>query len=300
MEENKTVSPAKEKKTKKKRFKEGRKIKTMPPMSIFMPYVMKDRNDACNFISDSFDLTAVEDYVFKKRGEGLKSFGIMHVIIAAYVRALTEKPGVNRFIRGQKIWARNNVEVMLTIKKEMKLNSPDTVIKIYPELTDTADDIYNRINELVVENKKEGESSFDKTAKALTSVPGFVIRFVVWLLTALDYFSLLPRFLTKVSPFHGSMFITSMGSLGIPPIYHHIYNFGNVPVFVSFGAKRTECYLDKDGTVKERKMVDLKIVTDERICDGYYYAAFLKVMRYYLKNPEKLDFAPEKIIPDID
>ncbi len=300
MEENKTVSPAKEEKVKKKRFKEGRRIKTMPPMSVFMPYVMKHRNDACNLISDSFDLAAIEDYVFKKRSEGLKSFGIMHVIIAAYVRALTEKPGVNRFIRGQKVWARNNIEVMLTIKKEMKLNSPDTVIKIYPEITDTAEDIYNRINELVVENKKDGESDFDKTAKALTSIPGFVIRFVVWLLNALDYFSLLPRFLTKVSPFHGSMFITSMGSLGIPPIYHHIYNFGNVPVFVSFGAKRTECYLDKDGTVKERKMVDLKIVTDERICDGYYYAAFLKTMRNYLKNPEKLDFAPETIIPDID
>ena len=302
MEENKTVSPETEKetKTKKKRFKEGRRIKTMPPMSVFMPYVMKDRNDACNFISDSVDITAIEDYVFKKRSEGFKSFGIMHVIIAAYVRALTEKPGVNRFIRGQKIWARNNIEVMLTIKKEMKLNSPDTVIKIYPEISDTAEDVYTRINELVVENKKEGESDFDKTAKALTSIPGFIIRFVVWLLNALDYFSLLPRFLTKVSPFHGSMFITSMGSLGIPPIYHHIYNFGNIPVFVSFGAKRTEFYVDSDGSVKERKMVDLKIVTDERICDGYYYAAFLKSMRFYLKNPEKLDSKPEKIIPDID
>jgi len=287
-------------KEKKKRFKEGRRIKTITPMSIFMPYVMRQRCDACNFISDEIDITAIEDYVFKKRSEGYKSFGIMHVIIAAYVRTVAEKPGVNRFIRGQKIWARNNIEVMLTIKKEMKLNSPDTVIKIFPEVTDTAEDIYNKINELVVENKKEGESDFDKTAKALTSIPGFIIRFVVWLLNALDYFSLLPRFLTKVSPFHGSMFITSMGSLGIPPIYHHIYNFGNVPIFISFGAKRTECYVDSDGNVKERKMVDLKVVTDERICDGYYYAAFLKSMRFYLKNPDKLDFPPEKVIPDID
>ena len=272
----------------------------MPPMSVFMPYVMKDRNDACNLISDSFDLTAIEDYVFKKRSEGLKSFGIMHVIIAAYVRALTEKPGVNRFIRGQKVWARNNIEVMLTIKKEMKLNSPDTVIKIYPEITDTAEDIYNRINELVVENKKDGESDFDKTAKALTSIPGFVIRFVVWLLNALDYFSLLPRFLTKVSPFHGSMFITSMGSLGIPPIYHHIYNFGNVPAFLSFGTKRKQLYTDIDGNVKVRKVIDIKVVTDERVCDGFYFASALKSMKHYIKHPEKLDIPPETITEDIN
>lgn len=293
-------TPEKAPKEKKKRFKEGRRIKTMTPMSTFMPYVMRQRSDACNFISDEIDITAVEDYVFKKRAEGYKSFGIMHVIIASYVRTVAEKPGVNRFIRGQKIWARNNIEVMLTIKKEMKLNSPDTVIKIFPEPTDTAADIYNRINELVVENKQEGESDFDKTAKALTSVPGFLIKGAVGLLTLLDYFGLLPRFLTKLSPFHGSFFITSMGSLGIPPIYHHIYNFGNVPVFLSFGAKQSELYMDRDGTVKERKTVGLKIVTDERICDGYYYAAFLKSMRFYLKNPDKLDFPPEKVIPDID
>ena len=91
-----------------------------------------------------------------------------------------------------------------------------------------------------------------------------------------------------------------MGSLGIPPIYHHIYNFGNVPVFLSFGAKQNSLYMDRDGTVKERKTIGLKIVTDERICDGYYYAAFLKSMRIYLKNPDKLDFPPEKVIPDID
>ncbi len=301
-EENTAQTPETkpEKPAKKKRFKEGRRVKTITPMNVFMPYIMKDRNDASNFISDEIDIGAIEDYVFKKRSEGLKSFGIMHVIIAAYVRALTEKPGVNRFIRGQRIWARNNVEVMLTIKKEMKLNSPDTCIKIFPELTDTAEDIYNRINELVLENKQDGESDFDKTAKALTSIPGLVIRGAVGLLYFFDYFGLLPRFLTKVSPFHGSFFITSMGSLGIPPIYHHIYNFGNVPVFLSFGAKRYETYVDGDGNVKERKMVDFKIVTDERICDGYYYAAFLKTMRFYFKHPEKLDFPPEKIIPDID
>ena len=44
----------------------------------------------------------------------------------------------------------------------------------------------------------------------------------------LDYFGFLPRWLTKLSPFHGSVYITSMASLGIPPIFHHLYDFGNV------------------------------------------------------------------------
>ncbi|MBR2431771.1 MAG: hypothetical protein IKB23_02540, partial [Clostridia bacterium] len=69
--------PEETKPAKKKRFKEGRRIKTITPMSIFMPYVMRQRCDACNFISDEIDITAIEDYVFKKRAEGYKSFGIM-------------------------------------------------------------------------------------------------------------------------------------------------------------------------------------------------------------------------------
>ena len=285
---------------KKKRFKEGRRIKNLPPMSVFVPFIMTQKNDACNFISDSFDIEAVEDYIFKKRAEGHKGFGIMHVMIAAYVRALAEKPGVNRFVRRNRVWARNNIEIVLTIKKEMKLNAPDTIVKIFPEHTDTAVDIYERINSIVAENKQDTESNFDKTAKVLTAIPAFLIRFAVRVLRVMDFFGIIPRFLTKLSPFHGSLCISSVASLGIPPVYHHIYNFGNVPVFLSYGTKRSECYIASDGSVKERKMLDFKVVTDERICDGYYYASFLKTMKTYLKNPDKLDLVPANIVPDID
>ena len=279
--------------------KEGRKIKTLSPMSIIIPYIMPTRNDALNFISDSIDITAAEKYIAEKRAQGYENFGMMHIFIASYVRTVAEKPGINRFIRGQRLFARNNIEVMLTIKKEMALNSPDTVVKIFPKPTDTAIDIYEQMNQVIIDSKKPSDTDFDKLMNVLKVIPGLFLRWTVKFLNFLDYFGLLPRFLTKLSPFHGSFFITSMGSLGIPPIYHHIYNFGNVPVFLSFGAKRSENYIKADGSVGRRKMMDYKIVTDERICDGFYYAVALKNIRFYLKNPEKLDTPPAKVIPDI-
>jgi probable HAF family extracellular repeat protein len=45
-------------------------------------------------------------------------------------------------------------------------------------------------------------------------LPGFVVRFAVWLLTLLDAWGLMPRALHRVSPFHTSVFITDLGSLG--------------------------------------------------------------------------------------
>jgi hypothetical protein len=282
--------------------KEGRRVKTLPPMSYVMPYIMKTRNTSMNYIKDAIDIEKAEAYIRKKRQEGLSSFGMLHIFLAVYARTVSQKPGINRFIRGQKIYTRDHIEVMMTIKKEMTLESPDTCIKFYMSPGDTADTIYHNFNKLVEENKAKsgnGESSFDSTARILTYIPGVMLRFTVGFLRFIDYFGLLPRFLTHISPFHASLAITSMGSLGIPPIYHHLYDFGNIPVFISYGAKRRENELDKNGQPVTRRYIDIAVVTDERVCDGFYFASALKYMRTLFNNPELLDTPPETIIKDI-
>ena len=96
------------------------------------------------------------------------------------------------------------------------------------------------------------------------------------------------------------MIITSMGSLGIPPIYHHLYNFGNLPVFISYGQKYHKNIMNADGDIERRTFIDLKAVVDERICDGYYYASAFKLVKKYVVSPALLKTAPETIIEDID
>ena len=253
-------------------------------MAMVSPYIMVTRNTSSNFFRDTVEITEIEKYIREKRREGLKNFGIMHVIIAAYVRAVSQRPAVNRFIAGQKIYARDEyIEMSLVVKKEMSADSPDTCIK--PE-----------------QNKATAElnNNFDNTAKLFSFIPGVLLKFAVWLLKLLDYFDLLPRKLTMASPFHASFFITSMGSLGIPPIYHHLYDFGNIPVFLAFGSKYRKHEVNADGTVSERKYVDITAVTDERICDGFYYASAFKLMRTYLKNPSILDEPVLGPVRDVD
>ena len=130
-------------------------------------------------------------------------------------------------------------------------------------------------------------------------IPGLLLKFAVWLLKLLDYFGWLPQMLLDASPFHGSLIITDLGSLGTGPIYHHIYNFGNLPLFLALSAKRKAVELDKTGTPVERKYVDYKVVMDERTVDGLYFSAALKFMKYYLKNPAMLEQPPEKVEEDV-
>jgi hypothetical protein len=283
---------------KKKKVREGRYLKTISPMSKVSPYIMVRRSDAQNYIQDSFDVEAAEDYIFKKRSEGLKGFGMMHVLVAAYIRTVSQRPGINRFIRGQKVYARNCVEIMITIKREMKLNSPDTVLKIEFDPASTAEDVYTKMTS-VIDASRNSVSDFDDTAKILNYIPGVFLKFAVWCLKFADYFGWLPRKLTRLSPFHGSFAITSMGSLGIPPIYHHLYDFGNIPVFLAFGARRIENVLSEDGSVRQKRIIDYKFVTDERICDGYYFASALKMIREILQKPAQLDAPPETVVEDV-
>lgn len=290
----------KEKKEKPKKLKDKiRRVKSISPMSRLVPYIMENRTGSQNFIFDKINLTQIDKYIKKKQAEGLKNFNLMHVLIAAYIRTCSQRPAINRFIRGQKIYTRELVEICLTIKKEMTLDSPDTVVKILLPPDATADDVYKALNDKIEGYREEKNSSFDKLAKVLNFIPGILLRWTIRFLRFLDYCGLLPRALTSLSPFHGSFFITSMGSLGIPPIVHHLYDFGTVPAFCAFGAKQREFKVNADGSVYKYSYVEVTYNLDERICDGFYYASALKYMRNIFKKPEILDNPPEQVIKDI-
>ena len=289
--------------TYEKRFgdrKEGRRVRTLPAYLNLIPYIMVKRNDANNFFQDSVETTEIDRFLRAKRTEGYKGLGFLHLIVACYVRTIALRPGINRFIGGQRIYARRDIVVSMTVKRGISSDATETTIKVHFAPTDTIFDVYRKMNERIDEIKADtGDNNAEAVSGTLFKLPGLFLKFVIWLLTLFDYFDLMPRVILEASPFHSSMFITDLGSLGIPPIYHHLYNFGNVPVFVSFGAKRRAMELDRDGQPVERKYIDYTVVTDERICDGSYFASAFKHVKYFLMNPQTLEEPPETWQQDV-
>ena len=249
---------------------EGRRIRGYNPMDRVAWYIMPRRNGATNLLAYSVDVASMEDYIRQKRAEGLDSFGITHVLLAAYVRTVSQRPALNRFLSGQQVYSRDDdIQFCMVVKTSMDTSAPESITKLHLKPTDTIDDIYEKLNKGIaaIQGQAIGGSDFDKTAKFLSFIPGVLFKFVVWLLKTIDYFGFLPKFLLEVSPFHASIFFTSMGSLGIPPIVHHLYDFGNMPVFVAFGCKYHKNEVLDDGTVVRRKYIDYTVNTDERICE---------------------------------
>lgn len=281
---------------------DGRRLRSLDPMTGVAVYIMPDRNGASNLFKDSFECSNAEKYIRQKRDEGLEHFGYTHLILASYVRVVSQRPAINRFISGQKIYSRgHDIEVSMAIKKRMATDGSETIINIHFDVNDSVEEVYRKFNEQVESVKAtEGlDSSFDKVAGLLNLIPGVLMKFTVWLFKTMDYFGLLPKFLLEISPFHASGFITSMGSLGIPPVYHHLYDFGNIPIFVAFGMKRRHYEMTPKGEIEQKKYIDFSIVTDERICDGFYFASAFKLMKRYLNHPENLEKKPETIIEDV-
>lgn len=287
----------------KRRFgdrKEGRLLRSLPAFAKFVPFIMPTRNDACNQYEESFEVSDVDRRLRRLRVDGYKGIGILHFIIAAYIRGVSMLPGMNRFVVGRRIYARDNIEVVMTVKRSLAIDATETTIKVVFEPTDTIFDVYRKMNEKIDEIKTvEGNNNTEDVAEAMCKAPRFLLRFALTILRIMDYFGWLPQSLLDASPFHGSMIITDLGSLRIGPIYHHIYNFGTLPVFISFGAKRHAYELDRHGNMVDRKYVDCKFVMDERTVDGHYYAQFLQAFRYICQHPEIVETPPSKVVEDV-
>ena len=205
---------------------DGRRLRSLNGFYNFIPFIMPARNDALNYYEESFEITNADRWFRKQRVAGYKGMGMLHLLIAAYVRACAYLPGLNRFCVGKRIYAREDIEVVMAVKRNLSIDSSETTIKVVFKPTDTIYDVYNRMNAAIDEIKNsDEENGTEEFANKFAALPRFVISFAIWLLRVADYFGLLPKKLLDVSPFHGSMIITDLGSLGIGPIYHHIYNF---------------------------------------------------------------------------
>ena len=275
---------------------EGRALtKGVDPITRITPYIMTERSDAQCFCTQYADYEAINEYIKQKRAEGYK-ISTMSVIIAVYIRTVSQFPELNRFIVGRKLYARKELCVSFAIVKvRSKTDFLETTVKIYFDPYDTIFDVARKIEDAIDRNKKtETENKTDKVANALLSIPG-LIGIGAGLLKALDKIGWMPRAIIDASPFHTSMFITNMASLGMNELHHHLYNFGTTTVFIGLGKKEARLKLSIDGKIKAKDYYPLAVVTDERVAAGAMYGMALDLLSRLLRHPELLEVPPEEV-----
>lgn len=267
---------------------DGRRLKTLSPFFRVIPNVMLERSDSQVYFKQDIMLKYMDEYIDKKATEGIK-LSYMNIIYAAMVRIVAERPQLNRFAMNGSIYARNEILVSLAIKKSLSDESEETTIKLPFTGEENIFEIKEKLDKAIEDNKKvTTENSTDRLAKTLSLVSDGTLRRIVKFLGFLDKHGIMPKAAINASPFHTSLFLTNVGSLGIDSIYHHLYNFGTTSLFFAMGKKK-KSFLYEDEEIREEKCITIAFVGDERICDGYYFANSFKLLTKYLKKPELLE-----------
>ena len=265
---------------------DGKKIKKLTPIFKIMPCVMLDRADSQVYFKQDIALKHLDEYIDRKAEEGIR-LSYMNIIYAAIVRIIGERPRLNRFAMNGALYQRNKIS--LVIKKSLTDDGVETPLKLKFNGDENIFEIKEKLDATIEKNKDvEAANKTDKLVSILSAIPSGLIRAIVKFLMFLDKHGIMPKKIIEASPFHTSVFLTNVGSLGIDSIYHHIYNFGTTSMFFSMGKKK-KSYIYEDEEFKEEKCITLAFVGDERICDGYYYASSFKLLSKYLKKPELLE-----------
>lgn len=275
---------------------DGWRVTKVDAVYNLIPYLMRTRMDSQNLFEENIPLDPIESFIREHR-EDMPDLSVMQVIMAAAIRMISQRPYLNRFVIWNKIYARNHIKISLMIKRKQSGEETNIIPEFAPDATiyDVMNTISSEINQNITEGVKNGT---DNTTNWFGKIPPFLVRTIVWILFRLDAVGLLPKALTNVSPFHTSLFITNVGSLGIGPIYHHLYEFGTCSMFIAMGNKYKVRSLGESGDHAEHRYIGLKFVTDERICDGQYYAYSMRVFRRILANPAQLLTPPENVVVD--
>jgi len=277
---------------------DGKRLKSVDPIVRITPYLMPMRCDAQVFLEHQLDYEKLARYIAQKNREGEK-ITFMQIIVAAYVRAVSQHPEINRFIFNKQYYARNNCSVSYAVLKDPQNNeSNETTVRVLFDLSDTLADVRDRMNDAVEKARATEDGDFViKLARAVLAVPGLA-TFVVAVVRLLDRYGIAPGILMRELPFYSGMFITNNASIGLHHVWHHIYNFGNVSLFIGMGSVLKTTALDSEGKVRTKRWLPLGLTADERVCSGAHYAGFFADATKYMANPELLEVPPEKVYFD--
>ncbi len=274
---------------------DGRVLKEIDPMIAITPYLMPMRCDAQVMLDLKADYEKLARYITEKGAEGYK-ITFTELIIATFVRVIAELPEVNRFVSNKRIYARTELAVSFAMLKDTA--NPDDIeentVKCFFDPTDTIFDVSKKVKKMITENRREEADNLTLKLTRLLLNP-ILANTIVGIAKFLDRYGLLPKVLMDALPFHTSMFLTNMASIGMPAVKHHIYNFGTTSLFVSIGAVERSVQPGADGKPQRKRTLPFGIVADERICAGAVYAKMVAKFNQIMNNPALLEVPPENI-----
>ena len=271
--------------------RDGRWVRA-PGLQTIMGYLWPKRTDCEVYINDKVDATELLKYLERKNAEHPEyKTTIFHAAIVAMARMVKERPMMNRFIQGYRMYERDEITISFVAKRRFADGADEALMVLVPKDEDTLDTVSRKIVGDVRETRKSETSTggVDALLDKLAKLPRFLLMIIVRVVRWLDFWGINPKALTEGDPNYTTILTSNLGSIQTPSVYHHLNNYGTNSIMITVGTLHKEELLMPDGTKEIRDVVDYGATLDERIADGFYFARSMKLIKHVFAHPELLD-----------
>lgn len=272
--------------------RDARWVREAPSLQTVMCDLMPNRADCEVYLHDTFDATELLKYLEKKNAEHPEYKTTMfHAFIVCVARMLRERPKMNYFVSGHRIYEHNEISLSFIVKRRFQDSAEESLMVLVPTDEDTLDSVSRKIVGEIRETRKSEHATggidvwLDRFAAIPRPIRMFLIRVIRWL----DFWGLVPKALTEGDTNYSSVLLSNLGSIKGPAVYHHLNNYGTNSIVVTIGTLRKEEVVQPDGTKEVRDVFDIGATLDERIGDGFYFVRSLNLIKYIFAHPELLE-----------
>jgi hypothetical protein len=253
------------------------------PYRRIMWFLMPTRNESVVYWDFHVRAEKLLDYL--EIAKGTLGAQPTHALVGAVAVALDEHQVMNRFVSGKRLYQRKGRWVSFSMKrKRMDKESKLAVVKreIPPEMTfaDLCADINGHI-----EHQRSGKRTYtDSEISWFNLLPRPVFSLAFRLAQLANHYNLLPGSFIDGDPMHCSLFISNLGSMGMDPGYHHLFEWGNCPIFLMVGQVNDVAIKDGDGVLWTKQMT-IRVSYDERVNDGLSAFRGVEAIKRVLEDP---------------
>lgn len=271
--------------------KDGRRVK-VSGLTTIMAHLMNNRADAEVCMLEKIDVTELMRYLDEKNASHPEyKTTFFHCMVTAVSRMLKERPKMNYFIAGRRVYERNYMAISFICKRRFQDNAEESLMTVNPRDEDTLDSISRHIIGDVIETRKSETSTdgIDHYIDSFAKLPRPILMLVFKVVRIMDFFGWMPWAVMKEDTNYSTVLLSNLGSIKCPSVYHHLNNYGTNSITATIGTIRKEPIVMKDGHIEIRDIVDIGATIDERIADGFYFARSWKLLRHIFANPQLLD-----------
>jgi len=270
----------------------ARYVKDVSGLTTIIFHLMPKRTESEVYLADKIDATELMKFIEKKNAEHENyKTTVFHCFVLAVARMLRERPNMNRYVQGRRMYERDSISLSFMAKRRFADDAEEAFMQVVPKDTDTIDEISHQIYGDVREVRKHAHSTggIDATVDKFAKIPRFLLMFVFRIIRTLDFFGRVPKSLKEGDSNYSSVLLSNLGSIKGPAVYHHLNNYGTNSIMITVGTLHKEETVMPDGTKEIRDVLDFGATIDERIGDGFYFVRSLRLVKYIFAHPELLD-----------